>query len=73
MLARISGALEVLAFAPLIGRRRPEFTGKPRSLAVRPYVIFYEPLPANDGIVLWRIVHAARRLKPLVKRPDEFE
>ena len=73
VLARLSGALEVLAGAPSIGRRRSEFTGKPRSLAVRPYVIFYEPLPENDGIVIWRILHGARRLKPLVKPPREIE
>jgi toxin ParE1/3/4 len=73
VLARLSGALEVLASAPLIGRRRPEFTGKPRSLAVRPYVIFYEPLPEKDGIMLWRILHGARRLKPLVKPPRKIE
>jgi toxin ParE1/3/4 len=35
-LARIYGALEVLAQAPYIGRERPEFPGSPRSIAVRP-------------------------------------
>jgi toxin ParE1/3/4 len=73
ILARLSGALEVLSSAPLIGRRRTDFTGKPRSLAVRPYVIFYEPLPEKDGIMIWRILHGARRLKPLVKPPRTIE
>jgi plasmid stabilization system protein ParE len=36
VLARIHGALEVLAFAPKIGRERHEFSGTPRSFVVRP-------------------------------------
>src|ERR1700693_1555556 len=64
LLARISGALEIIASAPFIGRERPEFSGtpSPRSLAVRPYVIFYKPLPEEDGILVRRIIHDARDL-----------
>lgn len=69
MLARISGALEVLASAPMIGRKRTDLRGSPRSFPVRPYTIIYEPLPEKDGIFVWRIVHGARDLKRIVKRP----
>jgi plasmid stabilization system protein ParE len=67
VLARLHGAMEVLAAGPLIGRERPEFDGTPRSIVVRPYVIFYEPLPEGDGILVWRVVHGARDLAPLVR------
>jgi toxin ParE1/3/4 len=68
-LARIIGALEMVAFAPHIGRERPEFSGSPRSIALRPYVVFYEPLPDGDGILVWRVVHGARELRRLVRAP----
>lgn len=70
VLARIYGALDVLAFAPKIGRERAEFAGRPRSFAVRPYVVFYEPLAEGDGILVWRILHGARDLRPLVRPPS---
>ena len=59
VLARLYGALEVLASAPYIGRERSEFAGGPRSLAVRPYLIFYEPLADGDGIAIWRVLRGA--------------
>jgi plasmid stabilization system protein ParE len=59
-LARIEGAMEIVAFAPYIGRERPEFIGRPRSIPVRPYMIFYEPLPEGDGITVWRVMHGHR-------------
>jgi len=68
-LARLSGALEIIAYAPHIGRERPEFSGSPRSIPVKPYVIFYEPLPEGDGILVWRVIHGARNLDPLIRRP----
>ncbi len=70
VLARIHGALEVLAFAPKIGRERSEFSGTPRSFVVRPYVVFYEPLLDDSGILVWRIIHGARNLQRLVHPPD---
>jgi toxin ParE1/3/4 len=68
-LARIFGALEIVAFAPHIGRERPEFSGAPRSIAVRPYVVFYQPLPEGDGILVWRVIHGARALRRFVRAP----
>ncbi len=69
MLARITGAIEVLAWAPLIGRKRSDLRGSPRSFPVRPYTVIYEPLPEGDGIFVWRIVHGARDLRRVIKRP----
>ena len=68
-LARLSGAMEVIAYAPHIGRERSEFRGRPRSVVVNPYVIFYEPLPEGDGILVWRVIHGRRELSRLVRRP----
>ena len=72
-LARIYGALEVVASAPYIGRERAELDGSPRSLVVRPYVIFYEPLAEGDGIAIWRVLHGARRMEDLLRKPGRFE
>ncbi|WP_394762696.1 type II toxin-antitoxin system RelE/ParE family toxin [Phenylobacterium sp.] len=72
-LARIYGALEVVASAPYIGRERSEFDGGPRSLVVRPYVIFYEPLAEGDGIAIWRVLHGARRMEDLLRKPGRLE
>ena len=73
VLARIYGALEVVASAPYVGRERAEFAGSPRSIVVRPYVIVYEPLPEGDGIAVWRVLHGARMIDALVERPGRFE
>jgi toxin ParE1/3/4 len=73
VLARLYGAMDVLAAAPLIGRARTEFRGRPRSFAVRPYVVFYEPLADDNGIAIWRILHGARRLDRLVRRPRKVD
>ena len=72
-LARIYGALEVIASAPYIGRERSEFPGSPQSFVVRPYVIFYEPLQDGDGIAIWRVLHGARRMDDVVRRGVGFE
>jgi toxin ParE1/3/4 len=69
LVAFFYGALEVIAYAPHVGRERAEFAGSSRSVAVRPYVIFYEPLPKNDRILVWRIIHGARELPRLVHPP----
>ncbi|MEJ1969224.1 MAG: type II toxin-antitoxin system RelE/ParE family toxin [Rhizomicrobium sp.] len=69
VIARLYGAMDVLAHAPRIGRVRSEFPDKPRSFAVRPHVIFYEPLEHGDGIGVWRVLHGARDLRNLVIRP----
>ncbi len=72
-LARLHGALEVVASAPYSGRERSEFDGSPRSLVVRPYVIFYEPLVDGDGKAIWRVLHGARKMEDLLRNPGRFE
>jgi plasmid stabilization system protein ParE len=69
VLARIDGALEVLAAAPLIGRLRTDLRGNPRSFPVLPYLIVYTPWPKTNGIVVWRILHGARDVSRIVTRP----
>ena len=69
VLARLYGALEVLSRAPHIGKPRPEFLDTPRSFAVRPHMIFYEPLRNYGGIGVWRVLHGARDLQKIVLRP----
>ena len=71
MLARISGALEILASAPLIGKRRTDLNGKPRAFAVKPYVIIYDTLADKNGILVWRVLHGARDIRRIVSRPGD--
>jgi plasmid stabilization system protein ParE len=73
VLSRIYGAIELLAPTPHLGRARPEFHGAPRSLVVHPYVIFYQPLLDGEGIAIWRVLHGARRMDDLVRRPNGLE
>ncbi|MDB5432972.1 MAG: hypothetical protein JWP35_4088 [Caulobacter sp.] len=61
--------LDTLAQAPMMGRRRPDLEGAPRTFAVRPYVIFYEPRADGAGIFVWRILHGARSAETLVAPP----
>lgn len=72
-LARIYGALEMVASAPYVGRERPEFPGSPRSVVVRPSLIFYEPLPEGDGVAIWRVIYGARRIEDLIQPPTRVD
>jgi toxin ParE1/3/4 len=55
---RIDEKFRVLAAQPLIGRGRKELGPGIRSIAMAPYVIFYEALP--DGVLIVRVLHGAR-------------
>jgi toxin ParE1/3/4 len=55
---RIDAKFRTLATQPLMGRARPELGARIRSLAVPPYVIFYEPLA--DGVLILRVLHGSR-------------
>jgi toxin ParE1/3/4 len=55
---RIDEKFRVLAAQPLMGRERKELGKGIRSLAMAPYVIFYEALP--DGVIIARVLHGAR-------------
>jgi plasmid stabilization system protein ParE len=43
--------------------------GHPRRINVFGYAIFYEPLPAEDGIFIWRVIHSRRDLPNHLGRP----
>ncbi|HVY33922.1 MAG TPA: type II toxin-antitoxin system RelE/ParE family toxin [Caulobacteraceae bacterium] len=76
VLARMFEAMYRAAERPLLHRQRPEYTGSPRQITVFRYAIFYEPLPEEDGIFVWRVVHGARDLPRHIQRPaspDEEE
>jgi len=62
ILRRIDETLEHLAALPRIGRVRRDLDGEPRTFAVWPWVIVYEPLTIGPGIVVWRIVDGRRDL-----------
>jgi toxin ParE1/3/4 len=71
VLVRIFDAAEALSFTPLIGRVRDDLHGNPRSFAVRPYTIIYEPLQDGGGILVWHVLHGARDLKSIVQPPKD--
>jgi toxin ParE1/3/4 len=55
---RIDEKFRALAAQPLMGRERRELGLGIRSLAVAPYVIFYEAI--SDGVIIVRVLHGAR-------------
>jgi toxin ParE1/3/4 len=55
---RIDEKFRALAAQPLMGRERRELGPGIRSIAMAPYVIFYEAL--TDGVVIVRVLHGAR-------------
>jgi toxin ParE1/3/4 len=72
VVSRIYGVFDVLAAAPRIGRVRKDLPGEPRSFPVRPYAIFYVPKTERAGILVWRVLHGARDLQLIVKRPKDM-
>jgi toxin ParE1/3/4 len=62
ILRRIDETLELVATMPRIGRLRHDLDGGPRTFAIWPWVIVYEPLPPGDGIVVWRVVDGRQDL-----------
>jgi toxin ParE1/3/4 len=62
---RLRDVARLLARAPDLGRRRPEFGTDLRSFVADSYVLFYRPLAGADGIGLARVLHGARDLGAL--------
>jgi plasmid stabilization system protein ParE len=60
ILRRIEEALDLVAGMPRIGRVRHDLDGEPRTFAVWPWLIVYEPLPTAQGVVVWRIIDGRR-------------
>ncbi len=55
---RVDEKFRALAAQPLMGRERKELGPGIRSIAMAPYVIFYDALP--DGVIIVRVLHGAR-------------
>jgi plasmid stabilization system protein ParE len=68
VLRRIDETVELIATIPGIGRVRQDLDGGPRTFAVWPRVIVYEPLPAGPGIAVWRVIDGRRDLGETVRQ-----
>jgi toxin ParE1/3/4 len=68
ILGRIDEALQRIAATPRIGRIRRDLDGGPRTFAVSPWVVVYEPLSAGQGIVVWRVIDGRRDLPRHIRR-----
>lgn len=71
VIARLYEAMYRAAEAPDLHAPRTEYEGAPRRINLLNYAIFYDPLPDGDGIFVWRIIHGARDLTGLVRRPRD--
>jgi hypothetical protein len=52
-----------------LGEVREDLAADLRLFVVRPYVVLY--LPKIDGIQIIQVVHAARDLQAIARRPDQ--
>lgn len=68
ILRRIDETLQLLAGMPRVGRIRSDLDGEPRTFAVWPWIIVYEPLSTGQGIVVWRVVDGRRDLPRHIRR-----
>ncbi len=62
ILRRIDETLFNLASTPGIGRLRNDLDGAPRSFAIWPWLVLYEPTANNDGILVLRVIDGRRDL-----------
>ncbi|MGH6870375.1 MAG: type II toxin-antitoxin system RelE/ParE family toxin [Rhizomicrobium sp.] len=67
--ARVFEVMYRAAERPLIYRKRTEFFGEPRRINVFSYATFFDVLEGNDGIFVWRVVHARRDLYRVIGKP----
>ncbi len=58
MLDRIEAAFDMLAQAPLAGRKRSDLGANLRSFPVEGYIVFYTPV--SDGIEVVRVMSGRR-------------
>ncbi|HVY33531.1 MAG TPA: type II toxin-antitoxin system RelE/ParE family toxin [Caulobacteraceae bacterium] len=68
VLRRIEETLELVAAMPRIGRVRHDLDGEPRTFAVWPWVVVYEPLSPRDGIIVWRVIDGRTDLPGHIRR-----
>ena len=69
VIALLYEAMYRAAEAPFLHRVRSEYTNAPRRINVFNYAVFYDPIPEEGGIFVWRVIHAARDLPRLIRRP----
>lgn len=60
-LERLPAEFGRLAAMPRMGRGHPDFGADVRSIPLRPYIIYYQPLA--DGVEILRVIHGARDLR----------
>jgi plasmid stabilization system protein ParE len=73
VVARLYEAMYRAAETPFLHRVPTEYEGAPRRINIFSYAIFYDPLPDEDRIFVWRILHVARDMPDLVFRPAPTE
>ncbi|MBC7669087.1 type II toxin-antitoxin system RelE/ParE family toxin [Caulobacter sp. DWR2-3-1b2] len=66
VIMRLDAALLRLAKRPGLGRRRRDFRGDPHGLTVAPWLVVYDPLPDDAGILVLRIVDTRRDVAALL-------
>lgn len=60
---KIDEKYKLLAENPEIGRRREELASRLRSFPVGNHVIFYRPLPEQEGVAIVRVLHGAQDIE----------
>ena len=65
VLNRLNGAMALLETSPRLGRVRTDLDGAPRSLSVKPWLIFYDVLADDSGVLILRIIDGRRDLSRL--------
>jgi toxin ParE1/3/4 len=63
---RLERTLERLAARSGLGRVRADFVGEPRSFSVPPWLVVYEPLAEDRGILVLRILDSRRDIAALM-------
>jgi len=71
VLRRIEDTLSHLADMPGIGRVRPDLDGSPRAFSLWPWLVIYEGLEREKGIIVWRIVDGRRNPSGMTKTTGE--
>ena len=56
---RLDQSLATWATQPTMGRERPELAPGLRCYPFGRYIVFFEPLPDNDGIDVVRVMHGS--------------
>lgn len=57
----------LLAANPLLGEPREDLGEDVRAFVARPYVILYRP--SEHGVAIYRVIHSARDIQAVVRRP----